>query len=85
MSNRSRADGERESPTTAHTCGGPVFGRLTDGCPRCDELKAGAAPVQWSTSRSERDRQDALARAAEIRAHDCKTSRCGIVCTFGQW
>lgn len=27
---------------TQHTCGGPVFGRLTPGCPRCRELRAGA-------------------------------------------
>ena len=85
VTNRSRDIGERQSPTTVHTCGGPVFGRLTDGCPRCDELKAGAAPVQWSPSRRERDRRDDELRAAEIRAHDCRTARCGIVCTFGQW
>lgn len=27
---------------TQHTCGGPKFGRKTRGCPRCDELLAGA-------------------------------------------
>lgn len=30
---------------TLHTCNdgcGPDFGRLTQGCPRCDELRAGA-------------------------------------------
>jgi hypothetical protein len=34
---------------TKHTCGGPVFGRLAEPgtCPRCDELRAGAAPRQW--------------------------------------
>lgn len=30
---------------TKHTCGGPVFGKRTAGCPRCDELAAGA-PVR---------------------------------------
>ena len=30
--------------STKHTCNGPTFGRLTPGCPRCDELAAGAAP-----------------------------------------
>ena len=30
-----------------HTCGGPSFGRLTPGCPRCDELASGAAPRSW--------------------------------------
>ena len=34
-----------KSTTTKHTCGGPAFGRKTPGCPRCDELIAGAAPV----------------------------------------
>jgi hypothetical protein len=36
--------------TTKHTCNGgngPAFGRKTAGCPRCDELLAGAAPVEW--------------------------------------
>lgn len=27
------------SDPDSHTCNGPVFGRLTAGCPRCDELK----------------------------------------------
>jgi len=31
-----------EATTTQHTCGGPTFGRKTPGCPRCDELLAGA-------------------------------------------
>lgn len=40
-----------KSSTTKHTCGGPSFGRKTPGCPRCDELIAGAAPVvqAWRT------------------------------------
>ena len=68
--------------TTKHTCGGPVFGKRTDGCPRCDELTAGAEPVRWNyPSRRQQDEQ----RAAEIRAHDCKQSGCSIVCTFGDW
>lgn len=40
-----------KNTTTKHTCGGPVFGRKTPGCPRCDELLAGAAPVAWGTPR----------------------------------
>ena len=71
-----------KSNTTKHTCGGPAFGRKTPGCPRCDELLAGAAPVQWAGSTR---RQDDERRAAEIRAHDCTKSRCAIVCTFGDW
>ena len=71
-----------KSTTTQHTCGGPAFGRKTPGCPRCDELLAGAAPVQWAGSIR---RQDDERRAAEIRAHDCRKSRCAVVCTFGDW
>ena len=36
-----------ETPMREHTCGGPSFGRLTAGCPRCDDLQAGADPVSW--------------------------------------
>lgn len=65
---------------TKHTCGGPVFGRKTAGCPRCDELLAGAQPIRWNTSR-----HDDAARLAEIRAHDCAASGCSIVCTAFDW
>jgi hypothetical protein len=51
--------------TTKHTCGGPVFGRKTPGCPRCDELLAGAPAVQWANSTRRDDEQ----RCREIRAH----------------
>jgi len=67
---------------TRHTCGGPSFGRLTPGCPRCDELKAGAAPVRWSASRR---RDDDARHAADVRSHNCQASGCGPVCTFGDW
>src|ERR1035441_5818452 len=70
-----------KSTTTKHTCGGPVFGKKTPDCPRCDELLAGAEPVRWAMTRQQDDAQ----RAAEIRAHDCTVSRCAVVCTFGQW
>lgn len=46
------------SKTTKHSCNegnGPVFGRKTAGCSRCDELLAGAKPVVWNT----RAKQDA--------------------------
>lgn len=74
-----------EPKTTAHTCNngrGPVFGRKTAGCPRCDELLAGASPVQWASTKR---RADEAARIAAIRAHNCKTAGCGPVCTFGDW
>ena len=67
--------------TTKHTCGGPVFGTLTPGCPRCDELLAGAEPVRWSTHRHD----DHAQRAAAIRAHHCAHNRCALVCTAFDW
>lgn len=76
------AKATKDTPMTAkHTCGGPTFGRLTQGCPRCDELKDGAAPVRWANT----GRRDEARRIAEIRAHDCKAARCGPICTFGDW
>jgi hypothetical protein len=67
--------------TTKHDCGGPVFGRKTPGCPRCDELLSGAAPVVWGWSQR---RNDDERWAEEIRRHDCTVSRCGYMCTFGE-
>jgi len=69
---------------TKHTCGGPKFGRLTSGCPSCDELLSGRrAPIKqaWRASyaRQEQDRTHA------IRTHNCKTSNCGPVCTAFEW
>jgi len=59
-----------------------VFGRRVEDCPRCIELAAGAAPIQWRGS--QRKAQDA-AHIAAIRAHDCKRSGCGPVCTAFDW
>lgn len=67
--------------TTKHNCGGPVFGKRTAGCPRCDELSAGAEPVRWANSTKADDEQ----RAREIRSHNCARAGCVSVCTFGQW
>jgi hypothetical protein len=76
------------SQTTRHTCGGPVFGQKTPGCPRCDELLAGAPPVvqPW---RGRREREDRERRAA-MRAHFApgsphSRSACGPVCTAFDW
>lgn len=73
------------STTTKHTCGGPSFGRLTPGCPRCDELAGGAAPVKWAMTSKQEDER----RSAEIRAHFASQRHlggsCGTVCTFGEW
>ena len=73
--------------TTSHTCGGPVFGRKTAGCPRCDELLAGAAPVVWNIRNRQ---QEQAATLASIKAHFAPGSphsrgACGPVCTFGDW
>lgn len=78
--------------TTKHNHA-PRFGQKFDGCPRCDELKAGAAPVQWFHSGiwdAARKRyltaaEASAKRSEEIRNHNCKTSRCGVVCTAFQW
>ena len=80
---RRRTAGEmRESEmTTSHTHQ-VAFGRKVDGCPRCDELKAGAAPVRgWGYLRKIQDANHLQA----IRAHNCKVSRCGPVCTAFDW
>ena len=69
---------------TKHTCNngnGPVFGKRQpygSGCARCDELTLGAAPVVWSSTRR---REIEAKQIRAIRAHDCKTSKCGPVCT----
>lgn len=69
----------------------PNFGKGVDGCPRCDELKAGAEPVRWSW-RGDRERQerDEAQRRRSHEAHFAPNSphargQCGPVCTFGDW
>ncbi|RBM05656.1 hypothetical protein [Streptomyces sp. PT12] len=67
---------------------GPNFGKKVDGCPRCDELKAGAEPVrqEW---RGQAARDEEMRR----RSHEAHfapggphaTGQCGPVCTFGDW
>jgi hypothetical protein len=61
-----------------------VFGnpRPETGCPRCAELANGSPARSWSISRR---RADDAARIAEIRRHNCTTSRCGTVCTAFDW
>jgi hypothetical protein len=66
--------------TTSHTHP-VVFGRKVDGCPRCTELRLGVPARQWRNQRSKLDTQ----RLRDIRAHNCATARCGVVCTFGDY
>lgn len=71
--------------TTKHRCNngnGPVFGRKTAGCPRCDEMLAGAPAVQWSSTIKKQNEQ---ARSRAIMNHNCKTAGCGPVCTAFEW
>ena len=56
------------------------FGRKVDGCPRCEELKAGAPVHAWGGA-LKRQREDEFSRA--IQAHNCQQSHCGPVCSFG--
>lgn len=71
---------------TKHTCGGPVFGKKTAGCPRCDELLAGAPPVQWNgTRRAQMEREQIAANSAHFASHKHRSGGCGPVCTFGDW
>ena len=63
--------------TTKHSHGAN-FGKHVEGCPRCAEIKSGAPVVKWAKSNDQR-------RVDEIRRHNCVTSRCGVVCTFGDY
>jgi len=74
-----------KSTTTKHTCNGgegPTFGRKTAGCPRCDELLAGAKPVQWGASVKA---MQTTATLHAIRTHDCRASGCGPICVKFDW
>lgn len=75
-----------KSTTTKHTCGGPVFGKKTPGCPRCDELLDGAKPVAWNfVSRAEQDRKRCAEIAAHFASHKHRSGGCGPVCTAFEW
>lgn len=60
----------------------PNFGRRVDGCPRCEQLKAGAKPIEWNDAKKAREAEQFR---RELARHDCKKSNCGPVCTFGDW
>ena len=59
-----------------------AFRNYDPTCPRCDELRNGAAPRKgWGRNRL----QDEAATSRAIREHDCRRSGCGVVCTAFQW
>jgi hypothetical protein len=66
-----------KSNTTKHSCGGVTFGRKTKGCPRCDELLAGATPTKWGSTLA-KEREDAFLKA--LRSHNCKSHGCAVIC-----
>ena len=74
-----------------HTCNGDVLSGLPFGrkdpehCARCYEMVNGAPAREDHVARRRNPAAEDAARAAEIREHDCTASRCGLVCTFGQW
>ena len=87
-----------KSTAAKHTCGGPVFGHKTPGCPRCDELLAGAAPVvqDWRPKRCGCGQPaqpgylgTPVCRRCEYAQHvngqRHRSGGCGPVCTFGEW
>lgn len=62
------------------------FTKVAGVCPRCDELKAGAPSrdgwqKQYYTTKKKHEEQF----NRELKAHNCQASKCGPVCTFGDW
>lgn len=70
-----------KSTTTKHTCGGPAFGRKTPGCPRCDELLAGAAPIAQTWRKPTRNADGWYPCA--IPGGSCGSMRDLGICTCG--
>ena len=64
-----------------------VFGRKVDGCPRCAELIAGAAPVKWAWAENAKRRAAFEAeRSNAIRNHDFAACTAkNIACTCFEW
>jgi len=72
--------------TTKHTCNGgngPYFGKKTAGCPRCDELIAGARPVKWSRQDQEQRDREYIRRHFADTNHGKPGHKCYPVCTLG--
>lgn len=87
------AEPARQTEPAKHTCNGgrgPHFGRKTAGCPRCDELLAGAEPRRGWTHRDRFSGPTTDAeRTVDLRAHFAgerhRSGGCGSVCTYGDW
>jgi len=64
-----------------------AFGRPSahNGCPRCEELKTGAAPRKGWGSRRADDERHAQDVRAHFSSHRHVSGGCGPVCTFGEW
>lgn len=59
-----------------------VFKNYDANCARCQELKTGSAPrAGWGDWKRKMEAQS----IAAIKAHNCQTSHCSVVCTFGDW
>lgn len=70
---------------TAHTHQ-VIFGRKVEGCPRCEELKAGAPARAWGNQvKFQKDAQASHAIADHFASHKHRSGGCGPVCTFGEW
>lgn len=90
-------DATTDQPVTRHTCtrtGKALpFGRKAPvgQCPRCDQLRNGAAPrtLSWVEDQNRKlayDRADQAAHRAHFAVNGPhQTGLCGSVCTFGDW
>lgn len=69
---------------------GPNFGKRMAGCPRCDELNNGAAPIVQAWRKplpfggSNKGPTSAEIHA-HFNSHKHLSGGCGPVCTFGDW
>ena len=63
----------KSNQLTRHTCGGPVYGRITPGCPRCDERANGAKPRSWGGQ--EYEPTGSRGRALRARSWQAKVER----------
>ncbi len=69
------------------------FGRKAPGgeCPRCDELRAGAAPraahpaIQAGIDRRAREAQQLGWLREHFASDKHRSGGCGPVCTYGDW